>query len=949
MRSALDAGAVATLASLLSSPAFADDAPAARRVAAASAHDALVALMDSDAGRDAVGELASACADAAAADAAAAAGAPATTSTSSYALVPSAGGGAPAPPPPGRATDPPTPDTLATLLTALAAVLRAAPELWLDDALRADVVGEFLEYVGGHPVLAEAPSALVAYTDVLAAIAAGGPDGAAAVLNQLCVSNAPGATVSWAAGLGAMSEYCARYAGPSAAAAAAAAGDPYSQPSFTTTTAAATAPPDLTVPESDAAGMAAYARLAAAVLASAPRSGAAAWRAALEAEVGGAPLAELALQLMCHPVPSSLKAALDELLAALAAEPGAAAPLLDRLAGCLLADSDAATSSRPPHSHASGRALARHYAAYQLAEVEARREEYGETLALVTLLTAAVARAARTLPDGGCAYTRLATFVRRDVLGAVLARGFRDPAQRWRLAAAAFDHVGAWLAAAARGVRSGASRPFASVSTASSTSHLPPALDAVLDILSDGPASRALLAVLLPGADALAQEPRGRGAGAAREAAVRSALRVLRLAAALDGTALDAVRAGGVKGAYEPLARALARDVRVLPALLDYTRYAPCPRLQAEALRLAVALAPRLPGAADVLLQAGAGGGSAGARGAAPAARVRDGVAACLAADLFGASEDVDWGEDEEEEEEEDEGGDDNATTRHRRTHHTDPRASLALDLLAAGARAPPASPSLTHLLLGYDVSRGNAGLAASVLDPRYGGAAAAPLVRAALAPGALDDATDAAVLSVLAAVASSPAAGGPMRSLLRSSRVVPLRLADEAAALRRGGAGRPRAAALLLSPRLGRHSARRHRRHRHHGRRRRHCGRVVGPGRRRWRPLGRCRAAGRVGCRLSAAVAARRPRPPARRGRRRRHPGRGRRPGGTRRAPAARFSRRARPLRRAGAGVCAAGGGRRGRRGGAARRAARAAALGRRCRRPGRPGVCGRPQRVGG
>ena len=787
---ALDAGACGTLASLLGGPALGDEPPATRRVAAAAAHDVLASFLDSDAGRDAVGDLATRSADAAAA--AAASGGALTVA-------------APPPPPfsgmhrPGDAAPPPPSDALDAPLAAIGAVLDAAPELWLDPGLRAATLADFLEYVGGHPVLAEAPPTLVAYLRVLASVARGGRGGAAAVLNQLRAAHAPG-TVSWRAGLGAMAEYCARYAGPAGAAEAAAAAAAGGYGGYGFGGAAPPPPPppaaELAVPDSDAAGMAAYADLAAAVLAAAPRRAAASWRSTLEAEAGGAPLAELALQLMCHPVPSSLKASLDGLLTALAGEPGAAGPLLDRLGACLLAGGGATGAlAATPHGAPSS-SLARYDAAYQLAEVEARREEYGETLALVRLLTACVTRAAASaggLAAAGASHAHLALFVRRDVLGAVVGRGFRDPAQRWALAAAAFDHVSAWLADAVR-ARAAPGGPFAGARSPAPGARPPPALDAVLDLLSEGDAARAALAVLLPGADALAAEPRARGAGAARESAVAAALRLLRLAASLDGAALDAVRAAGGKGAYEPLAAALSRDVRVLPALLDHARYSPSPKLQAEAMRLAVALAPRLPRAADALLQAGAGG----APGApSPAARVRDGVAACLAAGLFGGggSDEIDWGSDEGGDSD---GDDDDFAAPPPRRRARDPRAALALELLAGGAAS--ASPSLAHLLIGYDVSRGEAGLTASTLDARFGGAAACPLVRASLTPAHLDADTDACVLAVLADLAGAPAAGGPARALLRAARVLPLRLADEADAARGGvGAPRPRAAALLL------------------------------------------------------------------------------------------------------------------------------------------------------
>ena len=821
---ALSSGALAMLASFgLSRTALADATPPARRALAAVGHDLVAALLDADVGREAVADLAARSAAVA------------------------AGGGAPfdpqAPPPPpaqphayggfpGTAQLAPAPwtalarpDGLEDLLDALTAALTAAPELWLDGRLRSGAVADLLEFAGRHPVLTEAPPCLVAYLRALEALASGSPSGAQAVLNQLRATAAAGRCVSWRAGLGTMREYCARYAGPAAAAAAAAAAvaaaalDGYGVPGSTATPGPGGPPPELAVPAADAAGMAAYARLAAAVLRSAPRGAAASWRAALEGEAGGAPLAELAVQLMCHPVPSAVKAALDALLDALAREPGAPLPLLDRLVSAVVVGGAPALppSAAPLLLLGGGDPPAsssiigypggpRYDAAYQLAEVEARSEDYSETLALVRLLTT-LARGVHARPPlgppggpplGGAPYAHLAAHVRREVLGRALARPARAVAQRWALAAAGLENVGAWLGGAvALSARSGGGLPAPldagraglgpGAPSGGSPHHLTtPALDAMLDLLGEGDAATAILGVLLPGADALAAEPAAGGARAAREAATLAALRVLRLGLTLDGPTLAGLRAAGAKGGYEPLDALVRRDVRRLGALLDFTRYSPRPAIQAEALRLARLLTPRLPSAVAALLQPPAPGITP------PASRVRDGVAACLAAGLFGgrgggcgsaeADPDAAWdgGGDEDEE-----AGALDADPTHA-PPSSDPRAALVLDLLAAGVGGP--APSLAHLLIGYDAARGAAGVASSVLDGRFGGAAAAPLLRAAAASPALatiNPPAAAGCLDVWLALAAHPAAGGPARALLRSSRAVPSGLAAIADAAR--------------------------------------------------------------------------------------------------------------------------------------------------------------------
>lgn len=88
----------------------------------------------------------------------------------------------------------------------------------------------------------------------------------------------------------------------------------------------------------------------------------------------------------------------------------------------------------------------------QLNEVEARREEYPETLALIRLLNsllgpflrqagAGVVNSACGLPDGGADVTTFTLFIQQHVLGHLWSRGYRLTRQKWEVAAAAFTHL----------------------------------------------------------------------------------------------------------------------------------------------------------------------------------------------------------------------------------------------------------------------------------------------------------------------------------------------------------------------------------------------------------------------------------------------------------------------------------------------------------------------------
>ncbi len=106
----------------------------------------------------------------------------------------------------------------------------------------------------------------------------------------------------------------------------------------------------------------------------------------------------------------------------------------------------------------------------------------------------------------------------------------------------------------------------------------------------------------------------------------------------------------------------------------------------------------------------------------------------------------------------------------------------LVLALLQACADAP--APNLAHALSGYDVEAGAGGLAASALDPRRTPGCLAPLL-AGLAAGGLETAQPGlyeGALALLHRLAASPEAGPPLLDLLRAERVLPDQLAALAA-----------------------------------------------------------------------------------------------------------------------------------------------------------------------
>jgi len=112
----------------------------------------------------------------------------------------------------------------------------------------------------------------------------------------------------------------------------------------------------------------------------------------------------------------------------------------------------------------------------------------------------------------------------------------RSQRQRWELAAAALEHLGACLALLGAPAPGGAD------------GREPPGTAVMLDLLREREGARGAWAAL-GGVDALLAERRDAPWGAAKEAAALAALRLLRLALERDGAAVAALRRAPQAGA----------------------------------------------------------------------------------------------------------------------------------------------------------------------------------------------------------------------------------------------------------------------------------------------------------------------------------------------------------------------------------------------------------------
>ncbi|EFJ49677.1 hypothetical protein VOLCADRAFT_117126, partial [Volvox carteri f. nagariensis] len=464
--------------------------------------------------------------------------------------------------------------------------------------------------------------------------------------------------------------------------------------------------------------------------------------AELAPSLNGYPLQEPLFQLMCYPVQNNVKAALDEVLGALAAAmPDMAARLLARLLQCTIVRPASAVLPTVPRLDI----------VQQLNEIEARREEYPETLALIRLLNALLGPLLAQgssqqpgggigcggLPDGGADVTNFTTFVQQHVLGHLWSRGYRVARQKWEVAAAAFTHLEHVLDLAT----CGSLPPPQPASEAVANPKCPPGYLIMHDLLGGGPAYAALLHILSPGYTSLTALQSQTDEVGPREAAVLAALRVINAALRLDLGFVENLSRLNLLNRYQPLhLKLLSGGVRQLAILLQYVCYPDNADIQVEAIRLTIELSSRLPNLVEVLSDAGAGADGAVVAGALPFVPASElggtvgaaATAAALAAtavdlsDVLGslrrgfaqamaqgaacpnALDNLDSPQERQQ------------GPYGLSADPPDPRVALVLRLMLQNAAPSLPVPSVSHLLLGYDMEHAMSGrLDESLLLPR--------------------------------------------------------------------------------------------------------------------------------------------------------------------------------------------------------------------------------------
>lgn len=370
--------------------------------------------------------------------------------------------------------------------------------------------------------------------------------------------------------------------------------------------------------------------------------------------------------------------------------------MLDRLRQCVVV-LDAAGA-------AGGSGLLRLDLVHQLNELEARREEYPETIAFVSLINRLLAPLQQGLPDGGLAFAHWTHFVMGHVLAPLAQRGYRVAAQKWQVAAAGFRHLTLMLEVLSY---SGA-LPGPGMTSANQ----PPGVAVLADALSSGPVMQAVLHVLLPGYSDLSNHGGDMDMAAAKEDAVVAALQLLVAVLRLDEPFVAAANRLNVGDRYQPLAAQLRH--RRLGPLLEYVCAAESVAVQVAAIQLCSLLAVRLPNVVELLQLPPSSDPQCALnlrRGFAVALRqslLSPAAADELPGDLPGGAA---------------AGAAEGASSPSSSSlvvgaaEGGDPRAALILGLLLAAADAS-ASPNLAHLLMGYDPSISASGVPESVLMP---------------------------------------------------------------------------------------------------------------------------------------------------------------------------------------------------------------------------------------
>ena len=308
---------------------------------------------------------------------------------------------------------------------------------------------------------------------------------------------------------------------------------------------------------------------------------------------------------------------------------------------------------------------------YQLAEVEARAEEYSSTLAFLKLLN-------RLLMSSQTFHTMLHSyvrFVRESVLAPLMSRGYKDKEQKWDLARECLTFLELTL--------QGFNIDEVDMEDGKLVLDRVAPLQTLQDFLSRGPGCQAIITIIQTGVNQLIEEKHAGVSGYKAELAIESALNLLMSVFQRDVTAANKFNQVGPTYARSYKSMEKHMQHRDIWTILGYVRYHFSPTIQVLALQIAQILEERIPELVSILLSPQVAESS----GSKSTQQLVHAFAECLQDSLF---KPVSTG-----------------GARGPGTADEDTRAALILNLLLRPLAAKRQGPNLTHLLLGFNLEAG--------------------------------------------------------------------------------------------------------------------------------------------------------------------------------------------------------------------------------------------------
>eukprot|EP00250_Pteridium_aquilinum_P027366 c3475_g1_i1 orf=80-5854(+) len=307
--------------------------------------------------------------------------------------------------------------------------------------------------------------------------------------------------------------------------------------------------------------------------------------------------------------------------------------------------------------------------AFELNEVEARREEYPSTLSYIRLLNILISCETEAL-DKGSRFLGIFKFIRDHVFATFSQRAYSDSKGKWQLVVACLKHFQMMLSLFSptdEDIRNQVNYfPELQIATAnevraSSISGQAvelPTIEVMKDLMSGKTIFRNLMNILMLGVNAIMEDRVSQSHGPYLEEAVHLSLELVFL-----GLSKDTVYADSWRPVYQPVDAVLAHDSRQIIALLEYIRYDASQAIQQSSIKIMSILSARLPHLVSIILGAG----------------ISDNLTEDYAACLEARSQDV-----------------------HAPESTKEDSGFLILQLLINNLSRP--APNITHLLLKFDV-----------------------------------------------------------------------------------------------------------------------------------------------------------------------------------------------------------------------------------------------------